>query len=72
MDHTVLVYAPEEVRIQRVMQRDGMTRHEVVRRMAHQMDEEEKKQRAGEVIVNDGTVLLLPQVIGLHKRMLIR
>jgi len=72
MDLTVLVYAPEEMRISRVMQRDGSDREEVVRRMRSQMDEEEKKQRAGAVITNDGSDMLLPQVIGLHEKILNR
>jgi dephospho-CoA kinase len=69
MDYTVLVYAPEDIRIGRVMERDGTDREAVILRMSHQMDEEEKKQKAGEIILNDDTTLLLPQVIRLHEKM---
>jgi len=70
MDHTVLVYAPEEVRIGRVMERDGCDRESVLRRMGHQWSEEELKKLADHVIVNDGQQMLLPQVIELHNKLL--
>lgn len=66
LDGTVLVYAPESLRIRRVMERDGVDEAHVVQRMGHQMDEDEKRKRADRMILNDGTRLLLPQVIELH------
>jgi dephospho-CoA kinase len=72
MDQSVLVYAPEELRIKRVMKRDGIARDQVLRRMEHQMDEEEKLKMADHVLMNDGTRMLLPQVIELHNRILQR
>jgi hypothetical protein len=35
-----------------------------------QMDEEEKRLRADEVIVNDGKTLLLPELISWHEKMI--
>ena len=72
MDRTVLVYAPEELRISRVMKRDGLSREDVLKRMGHQLSEEEKKEMADHVLINDGSRLLLPQVIDLHNSMLNR
>ena len=72
LDITVLVYAPSELRIRRVMQRDGVSKEEVQRRMLHQMDEEEKRILADEVIVNDDREMLLPQIIALHEKILKR
>ena len=72
LDMTVLVYAPLELRIRRVMQRDGMEKAEVERRMMHQMDEEEKLVLADEVIVNDDREMLLPQIISLHHKLINR
>jgi dephospho-CoA kinase len=72
MDLTVLVYAPEELRISRVMKRDGVERQDVLRRMEHQLSEEEKLERADHVLINDGTRMLLPQVIELHNMVLNR
>ena len=70
MDQSVLVYAPREIRIRRVMQRDHSERDAVLKRMEHQISEEEKKKLADHVIINDGTSMLLPQVIELHKKIL--
>lgn len=72
MDLTVLVYAPEELRINRVMKRDGLRREDVLKRMAHQLSEEQKKEMADHVLINDGSRMLLPQVIDLHNKMLNR
>lgn len=72
MDLSVLVYAPEELRICRVIKRDGVKREDVLKRMGHQMSEEEKLERADHVLFNDGTRMLLPQVIELHNRILNR
>ena len=70
MDLTVLVYAPEDLRIRRVMERDGVSEEEVRMRMRHQMNEEEKKKLADQMISNDGTEMLLPQIIWLHEYIL--
>lgn len=51
-DAVVLVTAPEELRIQRVMDRDGLSRPEVLRRMATQAISEDRAQL---VLTNDGT-----------------
>ena len=70
MDQTVLVTAPEELRIKRVMERDGSEREAVLKRMGHQRKEEELLKLADHVIVNDGEQMLLPQVIDLHNKLL--
>lgn len=66
MDMSVLVYAPAELRISRVMERDGVSRTEVEQRMMQQMDEEDKRKLADRVINNDETSLLLPCIVALH------
>lgn len=70
LDRTVLVSAPEELRIDRVMERDGCDREAVLRRMGHQWSEEELMKLADHVILNDGKQMLLPQVIELHNKLL--
>lgn len=45
VDAAIFVYAPEELRIQRVMQRDACTRQQVLERMRMQMPDEEKQRR---------------------------
>lgn len=70
LDSTVLVTAPAEVRISRVMERDGIDRESVLKRMRHQWREEEQLKLADHVIINDGQQMLLPQVIELHNSLL--
>ena len=72
LDLKVLVYAPEQLRISRVMGRDGMDEMQVRERMKHQMDEEKKRALADIVIVNDDTELLLPRIIEVHQEILKR
>lgn len=72
LDQSVLVYAPQELRIERVMKRDGIGREQVLKRMGHQMDEEKKSEMADHVLMNDGMHMLLPQVIELHTKILER
>lgn len=72
LDHTVLVYAPEEIRISRVMERDRCDRVSVLKRMDHQMSDEVKKELADHILVNDGKQMLLPQVIEWHNKLIKR
>ena len=51
-----IVDADDEVRIERVMARDGMTRQEVLDRMNNQMSREERLDRECTVIDNSGTI----------------
>jgi len=66
-DYSVMVTAPLELRITRVMQRDGFTREEVESRNAKQFSEEKKIRLANYVVRNDDTELVIPQVLALHK-----
>lgn len=70
LDLLIVVTAPEDLRIQRVMQRDGATEQEVRARMKSQLPEEEKVKLADFVIVNDGQRALIPQVWQIHQAIL--
>lgn len=65
VDVVVMVYAPLDVRIARVVQRDASSRMSVEKRICAQMDDEEKRRMADFVITNDDKTPLLPQVLGL-------
>lgn len=58
-DATVAVIAPLEVRIARVMTRDGLSRTDVERRIAAQIDPAEARARASYVVENDGDLAVL-------------
>ncbi|TDL99290.1 MAG: dephospho-CoA kinase [Flavobacteriaceae bacterium] len=53
-DKIILVTADLELRIKRVMQRDGVSYNQVVDRIKNQMSEEEKIKKADFVLYNDG------------------
>ena len=56
LDYVVFVDAEEETRIRRVIERDGISRADVSRRIDSQMPAEKKKERADFVITNDGDI----------------
>ena len=66
-DLNVLVIAPEETRLQRVMQRDGVTAAQVKARMDKQMSDEEKAKLSDYIINNNETESLIIQVTHLHQ-----
>jgi dephospho-CoA kinase len=70
LDFIIGVYAPATLRIHRTMQRDTITREEVLQRMKNQIDEEIKMRLCDAVIINDDQHAVLPQVLELHKRLL--
>lgn len=65
VDSVVMVYAPETVRIERVVCRDAVSRESIVKRIRSQMNDETKRNLADYVIVNDGETPLIPQVLAM-------
>lgn len=64
----IVVTAPDELRIKRVLQRDPHRgRKEVESIIKNQMPQEEKMVKADFVIKNDETELVVPQVLKLHE-----
>lgn len=61
VDRIVCVSAPREVRIQRIMQRDGISRQQAIAWIDRQMSQEEKERLSDFVIINDGITSLTPQ-----------
>jgi dephospho-CoA kinase len=55
LDGLIVVTAPQEVRIERLRKRDGMSEEEARARMAAQLPDEEKARRARFVIENTGS-----------------
>lgn len=54
VDRSVVVSCPDEIRIERVMQRDGISREKVLEWMNRQLSQEEVRRRADFEIINDG------------------
>ena len=62
VDRIIVVTAPEEVRIQRIMQRDGITREKALQWIARQWPQEQVKARADIEIINDGQADINSQI----------
>jgi dephospho-CoA kinase len=68
LDKIIVVAAPDELRIKRVLQRDRhRNRADVEKIINNQMPQEEKIKKADFVINNNETELVVPQVLKLHE-----
>lgn len=61
-DFNILVTAPEEIRIERIKQRDGSSDKEIQDRMKNQWSDEKKRALTDFEIINDDKQLLIPQI----------
>lgn len=62
-DATLAITAPVETRIERIIQRDGISRELAEKRIAAQLPEEELEKLATEVIVNNKTLFDLEKAV---------
>ena len=71
VDRVLVVDAPEEVQVRRLMERDGVTRDHARRMLAAQSTRQQRLAIADDVIINDGDESALDaQVAALHARYL--
>ena len=70
MDKTIMVYSEKELRIERIMKRNGYTKEKIEKIINSQMSDEEKCKIADYIIYNNEKTLLLPQVIKIHNKIL--
>ena len=64
-DFIIAVSAPEDVRIERVMNRDGLSREQVARRLAAQWTDSRREALADMTIYTDDSTPVLPKIIEL-------
>lgn len=67
--YTILVKSPLDLRVSRIMKRDGLSKEDIMKRIDKQMSDEEKEKLASFIIVNDETRLVIPQVLALHQQL---
>jgi dephospho-CoA kinase len=68
IDRMIVVSAPEELRINRVLSRDKhRTRADIQSIIKNQWSEDEKLKRADHIIYNDDEHMVIPQVLLLHE-----
>jgi len=70
LDQVIGVSSPIELRIKRAMERDKVSRGEVLKRMDQQLDEDVKMSKCDLVLINDDQQLLIPQVLDLHEKLI--
>lgn len=70
LDYVIGVFAPAALRIKRTMDRDHVSREEVLKRMSRQIDEDIKMKLCNAVVVNDEQKLVTTQVLELHHKLL--
>ena len=66
LDKIVLVESPEDLKVSRVMLRDGMKNEEVLMRMSKQWSDNQKRTNADYIIYNDEKTPLINQILKLH------
>ena len=69
-DLIINVTAPEDVRLQRVIKRDGMKAEQFYARAEKQLPDDIKNKKSDFVIFNDGNQFLIPQVMDIHKHIM--
>ncbi len=69
LDYVIGISTPKHLRIKRVMDRDGVSREEVISRMQRQIDEDIKMRLCDFVIENNEQKLVIPQVLELHQHL---
>ncbi len=69
-DYVIGVTAGEPLRIARVMSRDGSSKEKVMERVGNQWPDAEKMERCDFVIINDESSALIPQVLAIHRQLL--
>ena len=69
VDRVLMVYAPETLRVERAMKRDGISEAQIRLRMASQMDDEVNRLKADWVVMNDGSISLDEQLDALMEHL---
>lgn len=70
LDYVIGVSTPKHLRLKRVMERDKISREEVLGRMNRQIEENIKMRLCDFIIENNEQTLVIPQVLRLHEKFL--
>jgi dephospho-CoA kinase len=69
VDKIIVISAPDELRIDRVVKRDSVSRNSVLDRINNQLSQDKIIEKADFVISNDGIKAILPQVYLIHQQL---
>ena len=70
VDKVATVVAPVEERIERVIQRNKLTREQVMERMRNQMDDETRIKLSDYIIYNSENDMIIPAILKIHEEIL--
>lgn len=69
VDYSVLVTAPIDLKMERVMKRNSISKADIEKRMQAQWTDEQKIPLANFIIINDNHTALIPQVLSVIKQL---
>ncbi len=69
LDYVIGVFAPEPLRLHRIMRREKVSREEVQKRMDSQIEDAIKMRLCDFVITNDEKTAVIPQVMAIHDKL---
>lgn len=69
LDKVILVTSPLELRIERIMKRDGLSREEIQNKIKSQLSDEEKLKLTDLVIKNDEKEFLITQTLAMFNKL---
>lgn len=69
MDFSILVSAPEDLKMAWLKKRDDLSTEEIRSRMEKQWDDEQKRKLASIEIINDNIQLIIPRIIEIDKQL---
>ncbi len=70
LDAVIVVLAPEDVRIKRVMKRDRLSENDILQRIKNQITDQERKQKGNYFIINDDINPVIPQVLKINAQLI--
>lgn len=70
VDQIIVVFSPLQIRIQRIILRDQLSKEEVSSRLASQRKDQEFIDQSDFIIVNDEKHALIPQVLNVHQELI--
>ena len=69
-DNIIYISCPKEIALSRVVARDGVNTQDVLQRMQNQFPDEAKSKLADYWIINDGSELVIPQVLAINQKLM--
>ncbi len=69
-DQVINISSPYDLRIKRLMKRDGKSKSDLEKIIAKQMSDEERSSHSDYIIYNDEVQMVIPQVLKIHQAIL--